>query len=146
MIDLVFRRTARGDDRFNERFFRRIIENALRALKHTAPVEVSVSLVGPARMRSLNKTYRGTNKPTDVLSFPLGGQGVPGYTVRVLGDIFICEACARVDAEREGMTLERRMAWLTVHGLLHILGYDHERSAAEARRMAALETKILKKL
>jgi probable rRNA maturation factor len=100
-------------------------------------VELSVNIVTPARMRILNKTYRGKDKPTDVLSFPLLTKREVSTRMKKsgilpIGDIFINRSDAR-----------QKLAFLVVHGFLHLLGYDHEVSLREEKKMFALQDKIL---
>ena len=82
---------------------------------------LSVLLVGRARMRRANAAFRGLHRVTDVLSFPAGEDSADGY----LGDIMICLPRARAQARAYGHSLARELAFLTVHGALHLLGYDH---------------------
>ena len=142
MIDLVFRNSTR--ERVLPRsFFERIVRLGLAIAGVRGRVALSINLVGIRRMRVLNRIYRKRDKATDVLSFPLGETQQNGYTERTLGDLFLCIPVARAAARREHIGLPGKMAWLTVHGLLHLLGYDHERSPHQAARMVALERKIL---
>ena len=103
--------------------------------------EASVMLTGDARIRELNRTWRGKDKPTNVLSFPAPEQpGAEGP--RHLGDIALaCETLVR-ESEEESKALADHFAHLIVHGILHLLGYDHE-NEAEADAMEALEVKAL---
>jgi probable rRNA maturation factor len=105
----------------------------LRALKHEG-TELSLSLVADPEMRTLNRTYRGKDRPTDVLAFPLH---VPPIPTRVpsLGDVVISIDTAAAAAAEQDRTLAACLDDLLIHGVLHLLGYDHERSAAEERRM-----------
>ena len=144
MLDLVFRNaTSDPHTSYGEGFFESYILKTLGVVGVTERSEVSVTLVEVDRMRELNKQYRSIDKPTDVLSFPLGETLLPGYTIRTLGDIFICPSYAREHAEKEGISLEKKMSWLIVHGTLHLLGYDHERSEKEDTEMSSLEKQIL---
>lgn len=111
---------------------------------HTA--ELGVQVVGPARMRAVNRRWRRRDEPTDVLAFPLSGPRIRGYTAVSLGDLFICPAKVRAKAEAWGNPAREQMRWTVVHGLLHLAGYDHEKGPAAARRMAALEQTILKRM
>ncbi|HXK36519.1 MAG TPA: rRNA maturation RNase YbeY [Candidatus Paceibacterota bacterium] len=112
--------------------------------RHTA--ELGVQIIGPARMRSMNRHWRKVDTPTDVLSFPLHQRPIRGYTAVSLGDLFICPAIVRAKAKADGRPVKDQMKWTIVHGLLHLAGYDHEKSAAAARRMASVERTILKKI
>jgi probable rRNA maturation factor len=105
---------------------------------------ISVSFVRDAQIRKLNRTFRGMDKPTDVLSFPLVEPGdlYPGAE-RLLGDIVISVDTAQRQAADYDAPLDREVERLLIHGVLHLLGHDHlepvERSAMEAeeRRLAA---------
>jgi probable rRNA maturation factor len=96
--------------------------------------ELSVLLVGDARMRRLNRSYRGKDRTTDVLSFPQGDG--------VVGDVVISLDTARRQAREGGWSLSRELRRLVAHGILHCLGHDHE-DAEAARRMAAAERRLL---
>jgi probable rRNA maturation factor len=104
--------------------------------------ELSLSLVGDRAIRRLNRTWRKKDKATDVLSFPAGDlpRGTPGP--RQLGDVVISLDTAKRQAKEYGRTLEAEVSRYLAHGLLHLLGHDHERPH-EARKMAALEEKLL---
>ena len=102
--------------------------------------ELSVALIGNAEMRKLNARYRRKNYPTDVLSFP-AAQGTPDG-VRLLGDVIISVDKAKQQAKERGRSLDEEMTTLLIHGVLHLLGYDHERSAKDARIMGRLEKKL----
>jgi probable rRNA maturation factor len=116
-----------------------------------AGTELSIVLGDDALMRRLNKAWRGKDAPTNVLSFPaqeLGGKALPaappGMTLP-LGDVVLgFETVARETAE-QGKTLGDHLAHLTVHGVLHLLGFDHE-AEVEAERMEALERDVLSRL
>ena len=110
-------------------------------------IELSINLVSEARIRYLNQKYREKNKVTDVLSFPLNQKngvkiGIGG--IIPLGDIFICLPIAKENAIKEGMSLDLELAFLTVHGFLHLLGYEHEKSEKGKKTMFKLQDKILK--
>ena len=147
MIDLVLNNRTRSRV-FGSAFFQRICEAALPALRiprgHHA--EIGITLVGATAMRTLNRSRRHIDKPTDVLSFPLHMQPISGYTAVLLGDLFICPDVVRERARESGLSVRHRMAWTVVHGLLHLAGLDHETSAAAAKRMFAAERKILNRL
>lgn len=115
---------------------------ALLAVDH----EVSVLAVDEAEMAQLNHTYREKSGPTDVLSFALN-EGEEGEAQDYwLGDIVVCPAVAARQAARAGHAAERETCWLLIHGLLHLLGYDHERGRDEARRMRDQEQWLLSNL
>lgn len=146
MLDVVVRNRTHVR-RYGPAFFERILRVAAAVAKLPAvPVEIGVVLIGEQKMRALNRIHRGADAVTDVLSFPLGGTVAKGYTEGVLGDILICTPYAARMARKERMPLRAKMAWLAVHGFLHILGYDHDRSASKARQMFSLEKAIFRRL
>mgnify|MGYP000022216189 FL=1 len=111
------------------------------------PAEISVTFVDNNRIHELNKEYRDKDSATDVLSFPLGENGE--YDIdedngcKLLGDIVISMERAMEHAELYGHSLQREVAYLTVHSMLHLLGYDHEAGGLEAVRMREKEEAVL---
>ena len=112
--------------------------------------EISVTIVDDEKIHALNKKYRNVDRSTDVLSFPLGAEGT--YDVnndtgaQMLGDIVISIEHARKQAEMYGHSFEREIAFLTVHSMLHLLGYDHEAGGLELVRMREREEAVLTQL
>jgi probable rRNA maturation factor len=104
---------------------------------------LSVRIVGKARSRSLNAHYRNKDKPTNVLSF--AGAGRAPDDRYFLGELVICAPVVAFEARAQGKSLQAHWAHMTVHGVLHLLGFDHER-AREAARMASREIQILDRL
>ena len=104
---------------------------------------LSIRVVGAARSRSLNAHYRRKDKPTNVLSFRGAGRSPEGRNY--LGELVICAAVVACEALAQGKSPESHWAHMTVHGVLHLLGFDHERPG-EARKMAAREIQILDRL
>jgi len=98
---------------------------------------VAVLLTGDARVRELNARYRAQDKPTNVLSFP-AGPNPHGH----LGDVALAFGICAAEAEAQGKALERHLQHLVAHGVLHLVGYDHE-SDTEAEAMETLERTIL---
>lgn len=96
--------------------------------------EISLVFVGDAKMRALNKKYRGKDKTTDVLSF------------EEVNEVFICLPQAKRQAKLLKTSLKNELTRLLTHGIVHLAGYDHEKSAQEAERMFAIEKKILNKI
>lgn len=105
--------------------------------------EMAVQVVSPARMRVLNRRYRGKDKPTNVLAFP--ATPAPGVRPRPLGDVVICAAVLRREARAQHKPETAHWAHLVVHGTLHLAGYDHE-NGADATRMERREIAVLKRL
>ena len=108
--------------------------------------EMGLRVVGPAESRRLNSRFRGKDKPTNVLSFPVASlPGAPVGEARPLGDLVICPQVLRMEAREQQKTLRAHWAHLVVHGVLHLIGYDHEREA-EASRMERREISVLRRL
>lgn len=106
--------------------------------------ELSLELVGDRRMRRLNRLYRKKDRTTDVLAFPMRESHNP--CPALLGDVVISVPTAIRQAKEAGRSVGDELAALLVHGVLHLCGYDHERSAREAVRMRRRETAIVKRL
>lgn len=102
--------------------------------------EVTVRLVDEAESHDLNLTYRGKDKPTNVLSFPF--EAPPGMEMPLLGDLVICRQVVEREAPEQDTPLDAHWAHMVVHGSLHLLGYDHIEDD-EAEEMEALETEIM---
>jgi probable rRNA maturation factor len=96
---------------------------------------VAVALVTDARMRALNRTFRGVDRPTDVLSFPAHDGGNKSFEYNDLGDIAIAIGVAGRQARTEGHVVRTEIRILALHGLLHLLGYDHERDRGRMQRI-----------
>jgi len=122
---------------------RKIAEALLRALKQ-GRAELSIALVGDREMRPLNSKYRKKKTTTDVLSFFVEDQ--PMFGAKILGDVVISVEQARRQAKARGKTLKSEMATLLIHGMLHLLGYDHEKSPRQAKIMFAYERKLFARL
>ncbi|WP_049621755.1 rRNA maturation RNase YbeY [Frateuria defendens] len=120
--------------------FRRWAEAALRGAKRRRPAELSIRLVDAEEGRELNRAYRGKDYATNVLSFP--AELPPGVKLPLIGDLAICAPVVAREAAEQGKPARHHWAHLTVHGVLHLLGYDHI-VEAEAEAMEALETRIL---
>jgi len=116
----------------------------LQAEKYPYVSEVSLTLVSDEEIRSLNRQYRKIDKSTDVLSFLMGEPNYESQAVN-LGDIIISAPTAVRQANQYGHSIERELAFLTVHGMLHLLGYDHENKTDESI-MRAKQDIVMKKL
>ncbi len=112
--------------------------------------EVEVTFVDDNEIHELNKEFRNIDRSTDVLSFPLGENGVydtnPATGAKMLGDVVISLEHAVAQAEEYGHTLQREVAFLTVHSMLHLLGYDHVNGGIEAETMREKEEEVLVKM
>lgn len=126
-------------------------EGAAENASGSGPAEVSLVLSDDVFVRSLNKQYRDQDKPTNVLSFaisegggPIGEGGTEGMP-EMLGDVVIAYETASAEAAEEGKSLTGHLCHLVVHGMLHLLGYDHQ-SEAEAQIMERIEARTLDRL
>lgn len=149
----------------DEKMFRRVAEVILKTVGIENKTEISLAIVGDGRMRKLNKMYRGSNRVTDVLAF--GDKSVLPYLakafprlkkgqevefieppdgVKRLGEVIICYPRARKQARRLGHSLEKELTILLIHGILHLLGYDHEKGGAAEEEMKKMEAEILKEV
>jgi pyridoxine 5-phosphate synthase len=118
-----------------------LVENAVE-LKN-----VSIVLTDDQEIRKLNNTYRDRNEPTNVLSFPFVDAADPtvmALPLQELGDIIISVDRAEYEARQAGQSLNTRLNWLVIHGFLHLLGYDHEKSDQDAALMSNREEQLLK--
>jgi probable rRNA maturation factor len=106
------------------RFFEKLAKTVLTGEKK-AHTKLSVSFVSPAEIKKLNKEYRKKDKPTDVLSF----------TYKDSGEIIICPQIIRENAKKFDVAFKKELVRVLIHGILHILGYDHEQKAQEAVKM-----------
>jgi probable rRNA maturation factor len=108
--------------------------------------EIGVRMVGPAESRRLNSRYRGRDRATNVLSFPVAQLPAAIHgAARPLGDLVICPQVLRAEAREQRKSLRAHWAHLVVHGALHLIGYDHERDA-DATRMERREIRVLRRL
>ena len=121
--------------------FRRWLETALS--QHPEPVELVIRLVDEEEGRQLNQTYRGKERPTNVLSFPF--EAPPQVASPLLGDLVICVPVVAREANEQGKSLEAHWAHLVIHGLLHLMGYDHQ-TDEEALQMESRERELLQQL
>ena len=117
---------------------------AILELVDRADAELSLVLIGNREMQKLNAGYRRKDYPTDVLSFPVEGK-VPAE-ISLLGEVIISVEKAAQQARERARTLEKEMVTLLIHGIVHLLGYDHERSAKDARAMSRVEKRIYRQL
>ena len=150
-IAVVNQQTACKWDKSYEPLIRKAIKQVGRMCRPAAASEVNVVVVDARDIREFNYVYRGKDQVTDVLSFaitetrddePLYESPEPD---NMLGDILICMERVLAQAEEYGHTLQRELAFLTVHGMLHLLGYDHE-DENERLLMRSLEDKLMQGL
>jgi probable rRNA maturation factor len=114
---------------------------AIAALRNErGEVELTIRIVDEPESRALNGGYRGKDRPTNVLSFPF--EAPPGASSALLGDLAICAPVVAREADEQGKPLMNHWAHMVVHGVLHLLGYDHVEDG-DAERMEALEIVVL---
>lgn len=155
----------------NEKFFQQVAKAVLEAVDKVKPAlgllksktEISLAIVGDGRMRKLNKIYRGKNRVTDVLAFanksvmPYLAKAFPRLKknqeiefvepaddIKRLGEVIICYPRVKKQAKRLGHSLEKELTILLIHGILHLLGYEDEKSEKEAKEMKEMEERILR--
>lgn len=150
-ISVVNQQTAHKWDKNWEAMIRKAVNHIGKLRRLPSATEVNVVIVDSQYMQELNYIYRGIDKSTDVLSFALNERQAeePDYQNpednHLLGDIVICIGEVISQAEELGHSLEREWTFLTVHGMLHLLGYDHEEEAERAF-MFSLQDKIMEDL
>lgn len=108
-----------------------------------AQAELTIRIVDSQESQMLNNTYRGKDKPTNVLSFPF--EAPPEIELPLLGDLVICATVVENEAREQNKVLEAHWAHMVVHGCLHLLGYDHIEDE-EAEEMESLETQLIESL
>ena len=135
--------------KIDENFLKEIAKIVLKGEKKEG--NISLALIGPNRMRKLNKKYRGKNRVTDVLAFEEKGLTPQPWSqelqkVQGLGEIVICLREVKKNSKRLNEPFEKELARVFLHGILHLLGYDHEKSEEESEKMKEKEEKYLKEI
>ena len=129
---------------------RRCCQAVLVMEQFTKPAEVSISIVDNIMIRELNREYRNKDRKTDVLSFPLGENGVYDKNYEtgayMLGDVVISLEKANAQAKLYGHSFRREIGYLTAHSMLHLLGYDHVNNDIEAMKMREKEETVMQNL
>ena len=122
-----------------EELIKKAVEAALEYEEFENDCEISITITDNESIREINKEYRDIDRETDVLSFPMDEDDM-------LGDVVLSLEKAKSQAEEYGHGIEREIAFLTVHSVLHLLGYDHERSKKEDEDMCRRQREIVEKL
>jgi len=135
----------------NEDWVRRIAQQVLNAESATPPYDVSIAFTDSQTVRRLNRDYRGVDEPTDVIAFHMLPEKeaapffvLPPNGVTRLGEVIISYPQAVEQAKEQGHSVEHELALLIIHGILHLLGYDHEKPEEE-KRMRGKEQELLEK-
>ena len=118
------------------------ILNALDCNEH----EISIVITDDAEIQALNHSFRGIDSPTNVLAFPMQEGEFSDITPGLLGDVVISAQTAAREAEKAGISLDERMSQLLVHGILHLLGFDHEAGEEGAGTMEIKSLELLKQI
>jgi probable rRNA maturation factor len=126
-------------------FIRQKTKQILNALGCDAH-EISLVITDNAQIRELNRTYRGLDKPTNVLAFPMQEGEFSEITPGLLGDLVLSCETALQEAEDADITLKERISQLLVHGILHLMGFDHEQGESQAREMEDKSLALLRKI
>ena len=108
--------------------------------------EISIVITDNDQIQQLNKTYRGLDKPTNVLAFPMQEGQFSDITPGLLGDVVISCETAQQEADKANISLDERMSQLLIHGILHLTGFDHEASQSDAQKMEDKSLELLRKL
>ena len=108
--------------------------------------EISLVITDNNQIQQLNKTYRGIDKPTNVLAFPMQEGQFADIIPGLLGDVVISCETALNEANDANITLLERMSQLLIHGILHLIGFDHETGPADSRKMEEKSLELLRKL
>ena len=133
----------------DEEFLKKVAEKVLEgesASWRNKKTELSIAVVGQGRIRELNKKYRKKNRATDVLAFLYDDSGLASLDARRSGEIVICLREVKKNAKRFSLIFEKELARVLIHGILHLLGYNHEKSEKEAEKMRKKEEYYLKLL
>lgn len=130
---------------FREKFFEDISKILFENVKvENDFLEISLLILDDEGIREINRLYRGIDNPTDVLSFPMNPE--ESIAEHMLGDVVISMDKIKKQAEEAGISFERELAYLYIHGILHLLGYDHELSESEETIMFDLQERILEQV
>jgi len=137
MIEINNLTTSRVDEDFLKKTAKMVLEGEHPPVGRVPEeANLSIALVGQGRMRELNKKYRKKNRVTDVLAFPYSDSG----------EVIVCLKEVKKNAKRYETTFEKELSKVLIHGILHLLGYNHEKSEVQAKKMEEKENYYLEKL
>ncbi len=155
MIEINNLTTSPVDEDFLKKNAKMVLDEefAVRQLaERKEEANLSIAFVGQGRMREINKRYRGKNRVTDVLSFPESKVLLqkfkvgPAQKIQGLGEIIICLREVKKNAKKFNSSFEKELNRVLIHGILHLLGYDHEKGEEEAGKMEEKEKYYLSKI
>jgi len=142
MVDLDIQHASTLPIPFSDEKLACWVEAALE--KEASPTELTLRLVDAVEIQSLNATYRNKNKPTNVLAFPANLPEDISKTCPLLGDIIVCPSVLEQESQNDAIPLEAHWAHIVIHGVLHLLGYDHieeqDEQVMQAREIEVLAT------
>ena len=128
----------------SESFLKKVAERVLQGEKQQKK-KLSVALVSPKKALELNKKYRRKDKVANVLSFPVGNDKIPMGVEGYFGEVILCPSQIKKDAQKYGMIFEQALAWMFIHGILHLLGYNHTKGR-DLKRMEQKERMYLSRI
>lgn len=131
--------TSRIPKKFLSQWYGDILKELYRRRVSTFRKKLVLVFVSKSEIQSLNRKFRKKDKPTDVLSFSSREE-------ETLGELVLCLPILKIQSQEHGLTLKQEMGYMVLHGVLHLLGYDHEKSKAQAKKMFSLQDSIFKKL
>lgn len=140
MIEINNLTTNPVDEEFLKKNVKMVLDNELEKAKSSV-LDLSIAFVGQGRMREINKKYRKKNRVTDVLAFPETKVLLEKFRVgsirkvQGLGEIIVCLREVKKNAKKFDSSFEKELIRVLIHGVLHLLGYDHEKGEAEAKKM-----------
>ena len=105
--------------------------------------EISILFTSDEHIKNLNKTYRKKNRPTDVLAFSQNEGDSPGINTNILGDVVVSTDTAKRQADERSHSVEKEIFILLIHGILHLLGFDHEKEKKDLKKMQSKEKELL---
>lgn len=140
-VVIVNRSSFRTPSAFLKKWVALINKLAAKKIKPSAyrGKELVIALVDDNEIKKLNKTYRGKNKPTDVLSFE-------GFEPDALGELVIAPAVIKRQAAEHGLSVNEELGYMVLHGFLHLLGYEHETNERDAKKMFALQDALFEQM
>lgn len=128
----------------DEKFVRKAVEASLQYLRIKGIISLDVAIVDSSTNRGLNLRYNKKNEATDVLSFNSVKEFItPKHMGKYLGEIVVCPSSVKKNAVRVEVSFKKEFAHVIIHGVLHLLGYEHEKDKGKAKRMHAIEEKIM---
>jgi probable rRNA maturation factor len=144
MIEINNLTTNPVDEDFLEKIAKFVLESEPAFAKATAgkgnKLDLSIALIGPGKMRKLNKRYLGKNRVTDILAFGENSKfQIPNSKSRGIGEIVICLSEVKKNAKKFKSSFEKELARVLIHGILHLIGYDHKKNEKEAEKMEEKE-------